>query len=144
KSFQGLASQLFNRALPSAVEFASPRAWAFALLGIHEYLRRLSGDRLANQTRDTLTQRLAQGFEQAGGENWPWCEDAVTYDNGRLAQALIVSGAATAQQPVIELGLKALRWLVELQTSEEGYFRPIGCAGFYRRGETRADWDQQP
>jgi hypothetical protein len=42
------------------------------------------------------------------------------------------------------MGLKALRWLVELQTSEGGYFRPIGCCGFYKRGETRANFDQQP
>src|SRR6266853_149263 len=77
KSFQALAGQLFNRALPSAVEFTSPRTWAFALLGIHEYSRRLSGDRLANQTREALTQRLMEGFQQAAGENWPWCEDSV-------------------------------------------------------------------
>jgi hypothetical protein len=144
KSFQGVAGQLFNWALPAAVEYTSPRAWAFALLGIHEYLQRFSGDRLANQTRETLTQRLMEGFERAAGENWPWCEDAVTYDNGRLAQALILSGAATGQQPVVDTGLKALRWLVDLQTSPEGYFRPIGCSAFYRRGETRSDFDQQP
>ena len=36
----------------------SPRAWAFALIGIHEYFRRMSGDRLMNQHRDTLTARL--------------------------------------------------------------------------------------
>jgi glycosyltransferase involved in cell wall biosynthesis len=144
KSFQALAGQLFNRALPSAMEFTAPRTWAFTLLGIHEYSRRLSGDRLANQTRDSLTQRLMEGFEKAGSENWPWCEDTVTYDNARLAQALILSGTATGQQPVLETGLKALRWLVELQTSEAGYFRPIGCSGFYKRGETRADYDQQP
>jgi hypothetical protein len=37
-----------------------------------------------------------------------------------------------------------LRWLVEVQTSEQGFFRPIGCYGFYKRGEQRADFDQQP
>jgi len=122
----------------------SARAWAFTLLGIDQYSRRLGGDRLANQTRDTLVQRLMDGFEQAGGENWPWCEDAVTYDNPRLAQALILSGVAMDQKNVLDTGLKALRWLVDLQTSPEGYFRPIGCSGFYKRGEARADFDQQP
>jgi uncharacterized protein YyaL (SSP411 family) len=68
----------------------------------------------------------------------------ITYDNARLAQALIVSGAATGQEKVTETGLNALRWLAELQTSENGYFRPIGCDGFYKRGESKADFDQQP
>lgn len=144
KSFQALAGQLFNRALPAALEFSSPRAWALALLGIHEYLRRLSGDRLAQQTRETLTARLMEGFGQCADQDWPWCEDKVTYDNAKLAQALITSGTAMAQPLVVERGLNALRWLAQLQTSEEGYFRPIGCYGFYKRGETRANFDQQP
>src|ERR1051326_3227818 len=143
-SFQGLASQIFNRALPSVTEFKSPRAWALTLLGLHEYLSRLSGDRLAHQMRDALAARLIAGFERCTAEEWPWCEEAVTYDNAKLAQALIVSGADTGQEKVIEAGLKALRWLVEVQRTPAGHFRPIGCHGFYKRGESRADFDQQP
>jgi glycosyltransferase involved in cell wall biosynthesis len=143
-SFQGLSGYLFTRALPSAMEFKSPRAWALALIGIHEYLRRLGGDRQAQQIRDALTSRLMDGFGQCNSEDWPWCEDVVAYDNPRLAQALILSGSATGQQNVVDTGLKALRWLIGLQTSEEGYFRPIGCYGFYKRGESRANFDQQP
>jgi len=143
-SFQSLAGQLFNRALPAAMEFKSPRPWALSLLGIHEYLRRFTGDRLAQQTREALTARLMEGFSKGGEGEWPWCEETVTYDNAKLAQALIISGEATEQAEVVETGLKALRWLAELQTSEDGRFRPIGCHGFYKRGEARAGFDQQP
>ena len=45
---------------------------------------------------------------------------------------------------MLERGLQALRWLTELQMSEKGHFRPIGSNGFYRRGGTRANFDQQP
>src|SRR5438477_125742 len=45
RSFQVMSGQIFAQALPSVTEFKSPRAWAFSLLGIHEYLQRLSGDR---------------------------------------------------------------------------------------------------
>ena len=55
-----MAGQLFALALPALTEFTSPRAWAFGLIGIHEYLRRLRGDSLVNQTRETLTSRLAK------------------------------------------------------------------------------------
>ena len=55
-----MAGQLFALALPALTELTSPRAWAFGLIGIHEYLRRLSGDSLVNQTRDTLTSRLME------------------------------------------------------------------------------------
>jgi hypothetical protein len=56
----------------------------------------------------------------------------------------MLSGKSTDQPAVFETGLKALRWLAEMQTSEPGYFRPIGNNGFYQRGGSRADFDQQP
>jgi glycosyltransferase involved in cell wall biosynthesis len=144
RSFQVLAGQLFARALPAVSDFIAPRPWAFTLLGIHEYLRRLSGDRVATQFRDTLTGRLMSLFDKTAEPSWPWFEDKLTYDNAKLSHALILSGHATGQKPVLERGLQSLRWLAEVQTSEHGHFRPIGCNGFYKRGGPRADFDQQP
>jgi glycosyltransferase involved in cell wall biosynthesis len=144
RSFQMMAGQLFARALPALTEFTSPRAWAFGLIGIHEYLRRLSGDSLVNQTRETLTCRLMELFANNAKPEWRWFEDELSYDNAKLAHALILSGHATGQTQVFERGLDALRWLNELQISEKGHFRPVGSNGFYRRGGTRANFDQQP
>ena len=144
RSFQIMAGQLFALALPALTEFTSPRAWAFGLIGIHEYLRRLSGDSQVNQTRETLTSRLMELFERTAQPDWCWFEEDVTYDNAKLAHALILSGRATRQQAVFERGLQALRWLTELQVSEKGHFRSIGTNGFYRRGGMRANFDQQP
>ncbi len=144
RSFQMMAGQLFAQALPALTGFTSPRAWAFGLIGIHEYLRRLSGDSLVNQTRETLTCRLMKLFDAVAQPDWLWFEEELSYDNAKLAHALILSGQATGQQVVLDRGLEALRWLTDLQTSEKGHFRPIGSNGFYRRGGTRADFDQQP
>jgi glycosyltransferase involved in cell wall biosynthesis len=144
RSFQVMAGQLFALALPALTGFTSPRAWAFGLIGIHEYLRRLSGDSLVNQTRETLTCRLMDLFAANPHPDWQWFEEELSYDNAKLAHALIVSGHATGQTAVLQCGLDALRWLTALQMSEKGHFRPIGSNGFYRRGGTRANFDQQP
>jgi glycosyltransferase involved in cell wall biosynthesis len=144
RSFQIMAGQLFALALPALTEFTSPRAWAFGLIGIHEYLRRLSGDSQVNQTREILTSRLMELFERTAQPDWRWFEEDVTYDNAKLPHALILTGRTTGQQAVLERGLQALRWLTELQISEKGHFRPIGTNGFYRRGAMRANFDQQP
>lgn len=144
RSFQVMAGQLFALALPALMQFTSPRAWAFGLIGIHEYLRRLSGDSLVTQTRETLTSRLMQLFEKTAQPDWRWFEEELTYDNAKLAHALILSGHATGQPAVFERGLQALRWLTELQISEKGHFQPIGTNGFYRRSGIRANFDQQP
>ena len=144
RSFQILAGQLFVLGLPAVMEFTSPRAWAFTLLGIHDYLRRMGGDRQVQQSRETLTARLSELLERCKRPDWPWFEDELTYDNAKLAHALILSGSAEGQPAVLEQGLVALRWLAEVQTSENGHFRPIGSNGFYPRGGERALFDQQP
>jgi glycosyltransferase involved in cell wall biosynthesis len=144
RSFQMMAGQLFALALPALTGFTSPRAWAFGLIGIHEYLRRLGGDSFVNQTRETLMGRLMERFEASAHADWPWFEEELSYDNAKLAHALIVSGEATAQPAVLARGLEALRWLTESQMSEQGHFRPVGSNGFHRRGGPRASFDQQP
>jgi hypothetical protein len=122
----------------------SPRAWVFALLGIQEYLRRLGGDRLTGQARDVLTARLVDRFEQNATPDWPWFEDILSYDNARVPQALIASGRDGGNAQALEIGLRALRWLVDVQTAPHGHFRSIGCNGFYRKGQEPARFDQQP
>ncbi|MBI3415152.1 MAG: glycosyltransferase family 4 protein [Verrucomicrobia bacterium] len=143
-SFQMLAAQLFEQALSAATEFTSPRAWAYALIGIDEYLRRLSGDRRVTQIRELLTAKLMQRFNDAVTEEWQWFEDTVSYANAKLPHALILSGRCMNSPALLELGLKTLRWLVKIQTSDAGSFRPIGSNGFYPRGKERALFDQQP
>jgi glycosyltransferase involved in cell wall biosynthesis len=144
RSFQTMAGQLFAQALPAMTDFTSPRAWAFGLIGIHEYLHRLSGDSLVNQIRETLTCRLMDLFESNSCPDWRWFEESLSYDNAKLAHALLVSGRATGQKAVFDRGIETLRWLMELQISEKGHFRPVGSNGFYTRGGTRAIFDQQP
>ena len=139
-----LAGRLFSRALPETTRFTSPRAWAFTLLAIHEYLRRFSGDREANRVRETLAGKLLGLYERCHGENWEWFEDILTYDNAILPHALILSGHWTHRPDVLEAGLRSLRWLLDVQESPNGCFSPIGSNGFYRRGEERARFDQQP
>ncbi|HEY0455878.1 MAG TPA: glycosyltransferase family 4 protein [Verrucomicrobiae bacterium] len=143
-SYQMLAAQLFEQALPVAAEFSSPRAWAFTLIGIDEYLRRFGGDRRAHQIRESLTAKLIQRYADAATEDWHWFEEVVSYANARLPQALILSGRSLENAEMLELGLKSLRWLIRIQMSEAGSFRPVGSNGFFPRGKARAIFDQQP
>lgn len=138
------AASHFELALPPVLEMTSPRAWAFGLLGIHEYLRRFSGDRFAGQARDALTTRLIDLYDRSATFDWPWFEEILSYDNARLAQALIVGGRDGSDPRALEIGLRALSWLVEIQRGPQGHFRAIGCNGFYRRGGEPARFDQQP
>jgi hypothetical protein len=141
---QSLGGHLFHTALPAVIEFTSPRAWAFALLGIDEYLRAFAGDSNVQSVRRTLSERMVTLFKRVSTADWQWFEDSVTYSNASLSQALIASGARMKSEEITHVGLASLAWLVTLQTSPEGYLCPIGSNGFFRRGAERARFDQQP
>ena len=138
-----LCVQLFERALPVVSSFTAPRAWAFTLLGIEEFLRSDGDDTKANAARELLTGKLVRLWQNCATENWPWFETRATYDNARLSQALILGGKGTDGE-ALEIGLKSLRWLVSMQTTQAGHFRPIGSNGFHEKDGARADFDQQP
>ena len=139
-----LCAQLFERGLTEVSTFRSPRAWAFALLGIHEYLRSFSSSGVVLAAREVLTEKLTVMWNSYATENWPWFECSATYDNARISQALILSGQWMPDGEALEIGLKSLRWLVSIQKTQQGHFRPIGSNGFYQQNGARADFDQQP
>lgn len=139
-----LAGQLFHNALPVVKEFSSPRASAFSLLGIAEYLRAFEGDREVENLQRLLSEKLLSRFSRNFDQPWPWCEDGLYYDNARLPQALIVSGRCLKDEELVRSGIAALNWLTKLQVTEGGFFAPVGSNGFYRRGQSKAQFDQQP
>jgi hypothetical protein len=126
------------------MQFSSPRAWAYVLLGLDEYLRAFQGDSTVEALRAEIAGRLLGLFQRSSHEEWPWFEDSVTYCNARMSQALIVSGAHMDRADMVDAGLRSLDWLVSLQLSGDHEFAPIGCNGFFPRGGTPAAFDQQP
>jgi hypothetical protein len=141
---RSLAADLFHAALPAVPAFSSPRAWAYALLGIDEYLAAFQGDRGVQAVRGTLAERLLDLFHRTSGPQWPWFEDRVTYCNGRMPQALLVSGARMDDPRMIETGARALDWLVSIQHSPDGYFAPVGSNTGVERGTPAVSFDHQP
>lgn len=141
---RNLCALLFQRGLPPVARFSSPRAWAFTLLAIHEYLRSFSGDRVVSQMRDVLAGQLVGLFRANSSPGWQWFERTATYDNAKLSHALILSGHWTSNGEMLDIGLSSLRWLLDAQTAEGGHFAPIGCHGFWSQNGERARFDQQP
>jgi len=145
QGLQGAAGRLFEFSLPVAVEFSSPRAWAYTLLGIQEYLNSYPGDRDAQKVRSALSRRLLDMYESIRSRDWKWFENVLAYGNARLPQALLLVGSACSDDRMVSAGLEALDWLSETQHCEiNHHFVPIGSQGFYRQGGEKARFDQQP
>jgi len=140
----GTASRLFELALPGILQTTSPRAWAFALLGIHEYLKRFTGDRAAQGARDELALRLLKLYQISATVDWPWLEGSLSYGNAVLPHAMLAAGSTMPDKGILETGLNSLRWLADVQRAESGHFMPIGSSRGYTRGGERPRFDQQP
>ena len=142
---RGAAGRLFELAVPTAVEFKSPRACAFALLGLEEYLGSFPGDRAALNAADALAGRLLESYRANCSAEWKWFENVLAYSNARLPQALIRAGTRGANEAMVFAGLEALDWLATVQRCEiKGHFVPIGSHGFYSKKTEKARFDQQP
>jgi len=142
---RGAAGRLFEFSLPAVLEFYSPRAGAYALLGIQEYLHSYPGDRDAQHVRLALARRLLNLYESIRRPDWKWFEDVVAYGNARLPQAMLLVGSACGDERMLSAGLDSLDWLMETQRCQtNGHFVPIGSQGFYRQGGEQARFDQQP
>jgi glycosyltransferase involved in cell wall biosynthesis len=141
---QSLAGELFHSAISAVSGFSSPRAWAYALLGIEQYLHAFDGDRNLQEAERSIAERLLGLFRRTDQADWPWCENRVTYCNARLPQALIASGARSGDASMMATGIRSLQWLMTIQQSADGYFAPIGTNGFFERGMEPAVFDQQP
>lgn len=142
---RGAAGRLFEFSLPAVIEFYSPRAGAYALLGLQEYLNAYPGDRDAQKVRSVLSRRLLEMYTSIERPGWKWYEDVVAYGNARLPQAMLLVGSTCADDHMISAGLDSLEWLMDTQRCPtNGHFVPIGSQGFYHQGGEPARFDQQP
>jgi glycosyltransferase involved in cell wall biosynthesis len=138
-----MSMTLFNKAIKAVENFKSPRAIAFALVGIHAYLHKFSGDSEVRRIREIIANRLFDQFKNNATENWPWLENALNYANGKLSHALLLSGQWMQRSDMIDMGLRSLKWLLTIQT-EDSHFVPIGNNGWYEKCGIKARFDQQP
>jgi glycosyltransferase involved in cell wall biosynthesis len=140
----GVSMELFQLALPALERFGSLRSLAFGAIGIYYYLKRFHGDSVARRTLEVLAGRVYASYKEHATDDWPWPEHVLAYANAKLPHAMLLSGLALEQPDMTEIGLRSLDWLAHIQSSPQGCFSPVGTEGWYRKGQTKARFDQQP
>jgi glycosyltransferase involved in cell wall biosynthesis len=142
---RGAAGRLFQNAVQATHAFTSPRAWAFCLLGMQAYLACFPGDRMIQNARVLLAERLLDVYERSSSTEWHWFETSLSYSNARLPQALLSVGWHLDHKRMKAVGFESLEWLCAHQHREgDDVFVPIGSDGFFTRGSEKARFDQQP
>ena len=144
QSIQDAACRLFLDSIGSTEDLTYPRAWAFSLMGVQNYLNFYSGDATVRKIRASLAEKLFKEFEKNMTSDWLWYNDTITYANALLPHALLIAGHSIAHEKMFDAGLKILKWLLQIQTEEDGHLSIIGNNGWMQRNADRARFDQQP
>lgn len=144
KGIRRWARGLFDTAAASALTFGSPRATAFAMLGADDLLATEPEHDIAADILEQGVDRLHALLGQVRRPGWPWFESRLAYDNCRLPEAMIRAGLRLGRSDMTACGLETLCWLMSLQASPCGHFRPIGSDSFGNDFELPRPFDQQP
>lgn len=105
----GPSLRLLEAMIPALEPSTSPRQVAFTVLGLARLDAAAMSTPLENLLR-LLASRLYNWYVGVRSDDWRWFEGMLSYDNARLAQALIAAGYRLGQPEWQRAGLEALDW----------------------------------
>lgn len=138
-----LAKELFDKALPHALNSTSPRTKAFTILGLSQYQSAHPKNNTLTQKIKELVEQLLKLYNQKASTNWSWFEACLTYCNARLPQALFEAYKHTKDKTTLQVAKNSFNFTLKTQMNN-GIFTPIGNNGWYKKGGIKAIYDQQP
>ncbi len=144
-SMLGLSKNLFDKSIKNMLQFNSPRAVAYIIIGCIFYLNKYSGAREIKKILKSMSSKLFRFYETVKSNEWQWFETSLTYINARLSQALLMAGQFLGNKTYTDAGIESLEWLYKiLYDKKKKYISLIGNDGWYIKGKTKAKYDQQP
>jgi uncharacterized protein YyaL (SSP411 family) len=108
-----------------------------------DYLKQFPGASDIKRCLALAADDLAKQHEACSKDDWQWFENILSYDNAVLCHALYVAAIAASEQKYFDVAEKTCAFLLE-NTYTDNHFSFVGCDGWYRRGQKRAQFDQQP
>ena len=119
-----------------------PRTAAFYLLALEQAATVADGGRF-DALAGVAADQLLDWFRLSSEGSWQWFEDVITYAAGRLPHGLLAAATILGRDDLRDAGLAALEFLIG-KTIVDDVFVPVGNRGWYPRGATKAEFDQQP
>ncbi|MFC1944307.1 glycosyltransferase [Chloroflexota bacterium] len=145
KGIRTRAYGLLRNEVRKGIRFQSPRAIAGYIktlqLLVDKHME-MEGIDLEGTLRE-YCDKLASLYERTSTADWPWFEHYLTYANGVLPEALLLGYKVTGEANYLQVGKESLDFLIK-ECFSTGRYLPIGQDGWYRKGEKRNLFDQQP
>ena len=143
ENVRNVAKKLFDESTRWIPVLFSLRSRAHAIAGCYNYLR---ANPEADDIRDylrTSAESLLRDYKIHSSSEWPWFEPVLSYDDALIPRGLLLAYQFIKDERFLKVALESLEFLTEV-TIVDGVFQPVGCNGWYIRGQERAWFDQQP
>ncbi len=132
------AHDLLTKTVDGAEGLPFLRSAAYSALGLAMWDHPKRAERIASQLAT-----VSAGYHGNNGPHWFWFEGEMTYCNATLPNALLWGYEVLGGEDLLKIGLDSLHFLLD-ETTRSGFFWPVGCDGWSRKGEPPALYDQQP
>jgi hypothetical protein len=138
-----VARRLFDDAVRWIPGISSLRGKAYSAAGCYFYLQSEPGAEAIRGRLGQLADDICTMFHANATKEWRWFDPFLTYSNGIIPRMLLLAHQALGKDEYLDVAIESLGFLNEV-TFIGGIHQPIGCNGWYVRGEERAWFDQQP
>ena len=140
KGVKAACAGAIERAVPNIpLHIRHIRGQAYAIIAL-DFMKRAR----AHTMIDELADQLAAIFENcAQATKWRWFEDELTYDNAVLPWAMFVAYRAGKQERFLQIAGDSLDFFDKI-SCRDGFFRAVGCKGWWPRAKEPALYDEQP
>jgi len=136
------AGKILINQFPVVKTFTSPRAIAYALLGLCKG-KMPCPDKFLHELINLLAAYLIGLYARTRSRDWMWFENYITYCNGILPHALFSVYAFNGDKKCLKIAHESLNFLVDNLFSQ-GYLNIVGNQGWYHRDGQLPRFDQQP
>jgi len=140
--YLSIIKDCFDRSVTN-IQKQYPRSMAYSILGMSDYLKQFPGASDTKRQLEIAADGLVAQYEENHYPDWQWFEDVLTYDNAVLPYSLFVAGSTLENKKYISVAEKTCEFLLK-NTFNGDHFSFVGCNGWYERGGTKAQFDQQP
>lgn len=117
----------------------SIRSKAYVIVGL-SYLKHMKE---AIVYIEKLSMELFDQYTKYKDNNWHWFENKLTYGNSFLPWSLLKAYEILKKDILLEASIESMNFLENVTMSFD-YFKPIGCNGWYIKGEKSSEYDEQP
>ncbi len=137
-----LTREMFERALVN-MHSLNLRGRSYGVLGLYYYLQCYPEADDIVEKIDRMGRAHTAQFDAESSKDWPWFEDAITYDNAVISQSLFIAYEVTRNERYGQVAQQSLDFLINM-CDRGDHFSLVGNAGWHRQGDVRAEYDQQP